>query len=391
MKKKEVISHDDVAILATGNTAEQRRDVAKKLSRHYTGDLPPAFSDTQMKIVEDIFRLLVKDADVAVRKTLSESLSVSKYIPKDIVLTLAQDMEEIAPPVLSLSEVLDDADLISIIRSAASKAGHKKAIASRKTLSGEVSDALLETDDVEVVKTLLSNKGAQLGDRAYEKVMESFSHDEALMEALLTQHGLPESLLGVLQKKVSAGIKKKLEGKYKQNLEEIARAKYRERVAVPMKKVEIKTLEVEVLKVLDAMEKHGTLPLATALCNAHLDSFLTLLSKGAGVPIANMKKLYTDGNKEGINKLLETAGIVPGLVEGARLISQVLFEMKNPYRQREENIEAFTKTYVKAIRERIKGKKGEVEAGYLIRIIEFNAEEDMARKEAARKDSKKKK
>ncbi len=385
MADEKFISAEDVKALTESNTGEQRVAVAQKISHHYTGTNKRGLSPEQQKMAEEIFRLLAKDADATVRRSLSENLKLDRKIPKDIVRSLANDLEDVAAPMLEFSDVLDDRDLISIIRSAQTRPGHQEAIAKRKNLSEEVSQALIETNIASVARTLFSNDTVKFSDGACQKMLGNFGDNEEVMEALLMKHGLPENLISEMKRRLATNIREQLEKKYKAKLDEMACARYRDRVAVPLRHVEVRPMALEVIKALKAIEKQGSLQLVMALTTGHQDAFLTILSKDANIPMANIRKLYADGNHDAIKKLLAEAEVPDAMIDGVCIMSAVLLEMKHPYRTREDNLDGFQKMYTDAVKERSVGSKGVTEAGYLCQLVEHYTEEEKQRRESRKK------
>src|SRR6185369_5445361 len=90
----------------------------------------------------EIFRIMVQDAELRVRLTLSEQLKQCADLPRDVARTLANDVEQVAMPVLEFSTVLTDADLIEIIDSLSR--AKQRAIARRQAVSTAVSAALVD-------------------------------------------------------------------------------------------------------------------------------------------------------------------------------------------------------------------------------------------------------
>jgi len=121
-------------------------------------------SDTERQLAEEIFLIMVKDAEVRVREALAQNLKESPNIPHDVAVILAQDVKQVALPVLKISDVLTDDDLIAIISSQSPE--KQVAIAKRSTVSENVSDALVETGNEDAVTNLVSNEGAEISERS---------------------------------------------------------------------------------------------------------------------------------------------------------------------------------------------------------------------------------
>ncbi len=54
-------------------------------------------------MAEQIFRIMVKDAEVRVREALAINLKENPNVPHDVAVTLAKDVDQVALPVLRFS------------------------------------------------------------------------------------------------------------------------------------------------------------------------------------------------------------------------------------------------------------------------------------------------
>ena len=91
------LTGSDVSRLLQDPSPENRASAAVKVSGAFkAGEL----SDREREIAETIFRTMVKDAAVRVRMALSESLADNPDVPHDVAMSLAQDVEEVALPMI---------------------------------------------------------------------------------------------------------------------------------------------------------------------------------------------------------------------------------------------------------------------------------------------------
>ncbi|MEI6987049.1 MAG: DUF2336 domain-containing protein, partial [Rhodospirillaceae bacterium] len=107
------LTKDDVVKLMTDPSPEHRAKLAGKVAHQFDNK---ALNAAERKLAEEIIRIMTKDAVVRVRQSLAENLKNSSDLPRDLALTMARDVEEVAMPILSMSVVLNDADLVEIIR-----------------------------------------------------------------------------------------------------------------------------------------------------------------------------------------------------------------------------------------------------------------------------------
>ncbi len=122
----------------------------------------------------------------------SEALAARRDPPRDRLLALAGERIEVAIPILIRSEALTDADLIEIIRRTTTQ--HRMAIAMRPTLSRQVVDALVATEETEVAAAVLQNSAAEITAETFGRLAGQALATPALKAALLKRPGLPAAL-----------------------------------------------------------------------------------------------------------------------------------------------------------------------------------------------------
>src|SRR5665213_2731050 len=122
--------------------------------------LPPDASEKMRSLtIETIEKLAHR-----VRRILAEEIKALDCVPKRIIDRLAHDIDEAAAAILEYSPLLSDADLVEIISSAQARFA-LTAIARRKPLSANVSEAIAMALDIPAVSALLVNLSAQIRNR----------------------------------------------------------------------------------------------------------------------------------------------------------------------------------------------------------------------------------
>jgi uncharacterized protein (DUF2336 family) len=175
--------HKTHMMLAQDSDSNVRCDLATKISR-VLPDLAPDQQDKIRQSANEALRALARDQIVAVRQALAEALKDVAGAPPDVIKTLARDAESaVAMPVLQYSPVLSDEDLIEIIRSGPA-AGGLNAIARRRAVGEQVSDAIAATNDSSAIADLLGNKGAQIREETLDRLIDQ-SADVALWQSPL--------------------------------------------------------------------------------------------------------------------------------------------------------------------------------------------------------------
>ena len=150
-------------------------------------------------------RQLIHDVEVSVRRALAERLSEQPLAPHELVIALANDEIEVAHPLLVNSDVLQDLELIEIIRNRTLE--HQLAIGIRKSVSEEVTDALIATDSVDVIKTLLENHHAKISQRTMEYLVEQSQRVDTYQNPLLRRPDLDTTLAKRMYWWVSAALR----------------------------------------------------------------------------------------------------------------------------------------------------------------------------------------
>ena len=162
-------------------------------------------SDRERALMTEILRQLIHDVEVSVRRALAERLSEQPLAPHELVIALANDEIEVAHPLLVNSDVLQDLELIEIIRNRTLE--HQLAIGNRKSVSEEVSDALIATDSVDVIKTLLENHHAKISQRTMEYLVEQSQRVDTYQNPLLRRPDLETTLAKRMYWWVSAALR----------------------------------------------------------------------------------------------------------------------------------------------------------------------------------------
>ena len=195
----------DVQRLMTDASAVVRADTAAKVANAFHGQ---ELTRNEREIAEQIFRAMLRDAEVRVRQALSQNLKDNPDVPHDIAKTLATDVAEVAAPMLEFSSVLTEAGLIEIVRSHSSE--HQKFIAGRSDVTETVSEALTEGGDAHVVEALMKNARAAVSEAALQKAIDRFGHDERVHAPMAMRSKLPISVAERLVVLVSESLREHL-------------------------------------------------------------------------------------------------------------------------------------------------------------------------------------
>lgn len=198
------------------NLARDKSDAGRERLINTVSDLfmedEKTLSERERALMTDILNQLVREVEMAVRRHLSERLSILPNAPRELIITLASDTIEVARPVLMKSEILHDADLIEIIQHRTME--HQLAIAMRKDVSEVVSEALVETGSVDVIKTLLKNVDAKISEGTKAYLVEESEKVNAYREPLIRRPDLDPKMAEKMYWWVSAALRQEIAAKF---------------------------------------------------------------------------------------------------------------------------------------------------------------------------------
>jgi uncharacterized protein (DUF2336 family) len=162
-------------------------------------------SDRERALMSDILRQIIHDVEMSVRRELANRLVEVRNAPHELVIALANDDIEVAHPILIESEILHDTDLVEIIQHRTMQ--HQLAIAMRKNLSECVTEALVETGNSDVIKTMLENPNARMSKTTMEYLVEQAKRMDTYQNPLLRRPDLEPELAKRMYWWVSAALR----------------------------------------------------------------------------------------------------------------------------------------------------------------------------------------
>jgi len=303
------LSAADVKALLTDPSPTARADTAEKVATAAAGSL----SATEKTIAFEIIRALSRDAEQRVRGALSRNVKALPDLPKDVAVALAEDVAEIATPILEESSVLTDSDLIRLI--AGSDEQKQTAIARRPSVSESVSDALVATGSENVVGTLVENEGAEISEQTMVGVLETFSGSERIKTGLVKRDAIPLTVAERLVTMVSEKLQAELIGRHGLDEETAANLITQSREKTTVGLAQGADMEA-VWQLVTQLRANGRLTdtvLLRAACFGNLAFVEAGLSVLAGVPHENVQALVADPGGKGFKALYQKAGLPAGL------------------------------------------------------------------------------
>ena len=161
---------------------------------HQSADLPAG----ERAMAVDVVLEIIKRAPTGVRQQVSERLARDPQAPKVLVLALARDEDvSVAYPVLIESPVLEESDLVDLVRQ--SPPEHRCGALQRESLSESVAAVAVETGDLQVMRWLVENPGANISRRDMEVIVKAASVEPELQKPLVHRSDLPDDLASKIE------------------------------------------------------------------------------------------------------------------------------------------------------------------------------------------------
>lgn len=195
------------SMLERGASAEQRDELTRHVVSLFSLTSQTCTKE-QMDIYDSVLLRLADFVDTAARSYISEELSALRRAPEATVLRLANDIIDVARPMLEKSTVLRDIDLVDIARN--NGQSHLFAIAGRDVLSELVTDVLVERGDNTVKRRVAGNEGATFSERGMAKLVEAAAEDEGLQIKLSERNDLHDDYIVKLIAVASEEVRKQL-------------------------------------------------------------------------------------------------------------------------------------------------------------------------------------
>jgi len=178
---RNVVRHPDETVRAV---AAQRicRDVRSK-----------ALSEEERGFARKLLKYISQDSAEMVRRALAITLKNSPKLPREVALKLADDIENIAVPVLTHSPVFTDEDLLEILKSKA--AAKIVAVAKRVSVSDHVARAIIRFGDSHAVAEVAANDGALISEETASEMLDIYKNDDLIAQSMVERRDLPPKIV----------------------------------------------------------------------------------------------------------------------------------------------------------------------------------------------------
>lgn len=186
---------------------------------------PRQLNPEEKEVAGHILIQLSRDFEVQLRSRLAFQLAGSSRAPKQLILALASDEISVSGPVISQSPLLDEQDLVEIVRTKSN--AHRMRIAMRSGITAAVSNALVQAEEPDVLQALVNNKSAEISGAALEYLVMESKIQTNLQGPLIARDDLSSDLVQKMHAFVSNALKLEIQAKYEIE-DEILDAAFRE-------------------------------------------------------------------------------------------------------------------------------------------------------------------
>jgi uncharacterized protein (DUF2336 family) len=193
--------------LAAGSNAQRIAMLARITDLFVEG--ASRYTAGQINLFDEVIGKLVSAIETKARAKLATRLAPMPNAPGGVIRSLAFDDDiEVARPVLSTSERIEEADLVANARTKSQQ--HLAAIAERRSLSEGITEVLVERGDRQVVHTVARNTGARFSDAGFRMLVKRSTGDDALAMQVGARRDLPRQHFLRLLQEASATVRARL-------------------------------------------------------------------------------------------------------------------------------------------------------------------------------------
>ena len=297
--------HEQVEQLLSNKDATQRALLAQELAVRLDS---PNGSVSDRRAAEELARQLTEDAVQLVREELSKAVRHCQFLPHDIAVRIAHDVDAVACPFLQATEIFSEDDWCDLVRTVSQSA--RMTIAGRPDVTEGVVDSLVGTGDICVAATLIRNAKAPIGDETYSTLLDRFEGYPWVLELMVARTSLPPEIAYRLVTRVSDAARERLAQAH--GIEDFTNLPVADARANALIRI-IGNLRVDQLvdfaSDLHRVEELGPAFLLQALNGGLVDFFEAAMAVHAQIPVENVKTLIRSGDDVALTQLLERAQI----------------------------------------------------------------------------------
>ncbi len=299
----------NLLLLARSKSSDARSRLLENISDLFLSDTG-RLSEHERALMSDILSKLVGQVEKDIRKELAVILEQTGSDYPDVVKLLANDEIDIARPLLENSKLLQDPDLIEIIRMRTDE--HRMSVAMREELSEQVTDNLMEYGNDDVLETLLNNHDTSLSKRAMEYMVAESRRVDRFQEPLLMRSDLPGDLAYKMYWWVSAALRKRIVTEFEVEPVQFERMVRRAASSVITEQTSEQSSYVRAQKLVRRMYENGELSiqfLISTLRQQRVAVFVAGTAELSGISFRTAWRIFSDAGGESFAVLAKSIGM----------------------------------------------------------------------------------
>ena len=312
----------DVLNLKQNPLRESRFSVAEKICDQFNAQ---QFTREESFVALEVLRLLAKDVEVAIRQVIAEKLKHNKQLPEDIAFMLANDVMQVAMPILQFSPSLSENDLVAIVRTS-SDLVKLLAVSKRDMVPSKISKELIQKKRLFVVESLVQNKGSLISDSDLTEVIQQYGGVDSLIKALIRRNQLSAVVVEKLLETVTGALRDQLLEKHHLHAHAIKEAAEdtKDKMAITHASLISNAVEKELL--VHSMQQSKRLNpsiVIRSLCLGDLEFFVSSMATLTGWPHHRVEHAMKNHDIETLKRLYRAGGL-PESIRDATLAMLLL-------------------------------------------------------------------
>jgi uncharacterized protein (DUF2336 family) len=303
------LTQADVARLSAEPTPAKRAGTMLAVANAYqSGEMSPE----EREIAHAIINAVLPESELDYRRRLAETLKDAPGLDRNIARRLAEDVLDVARPILAECLALTDEDLVAVIEHRGIE--HARVVATRRALSAAVSTALIKTDDEAIVLRVAANENAAIPTSAYHRMLDRFADNANVTDAVAQRRALPVAIAERMTTVVTGRVLERLIDKYDLEPARVSALIEHGRENILLTSFAPGQRAEEMRALIDALHQNGLLSstlILRAFCLGNFAFVLPALSLKAGIQVSNVRALLADEGGRGPQQLFERCHLDP--------------------------------------------------------------------------------
>jgi uncharacterized protein (DUF2336 family) len=257
---------------------------------------------------------VLPEVEIEIRAELSRFLKNVPWLDHRLAAKLANDVLEVAEPILAESLALSDEDLLAVIER--HSIGHARAISKRQQISAPLSAALIRTDDEVCVLRVASNDNAEIDVHSMHRILERFGENMPVVESVSQRSTLPLSIVERLTAVVGGKVLQRLIERHNLPAHRVSRLIQYGREHVLLTNFALDQSADEIRELVERLAENKLLTtslILRALCLGNFTFLIPALATQAKIPMRNVRLLIADESGRGPERLFEHCSFEPKL------------------------------------------------------------------------------